>query len=612
MFREQDRTRLAPKAALLYIFGFIIFSLLLFKAWYLQVQTGTEYYSRSQANSIRIVEVIPSRGLIYANNNDIIVDNRPAFSLAILPVEISDSTLKKVIKIIGIELEGVQKKIRRANKYRPLIIKRQIDDSLRIYFEENLHFYPGISIQIEPKRYYTRPKIIPHVLGYISEVDDKTVASSSIYESGDIVGKSGLEYVYDLDLRGKKGFRYIRVDVRGREVGELYSKFVTPVAAKDLHLTLVRKLQEFAESELIDKRGVVVAINARNGGIIAMASKPDYDPDLFAEIISPEKWTELVNNPDKPLTHRAVQGIYPPGSTYKIVSSVLATDLKIVSPKWSIVCNGFMRIGRKTMECWNHKGHGEMAMLDAIKGSCNVYFYNLSLKIDLTTYADYSRRFMFGQKTGIDITGENSGLIPSYEFYEKRIGKGGFTKGYMANLVIGQGEVLTTPLQIAQFAMILGNNGEYFQPHFIDYLVDVEKGDTLRFQPIKRKIRIPTKSLQLSRRGMKEVVHGGTASNVALMDLVIAGKTGTAENPHGDPHSWFMGFAPYDNPEIAIAVLIENGGGGSMVAAPIARRFLEMYFYGDISWERRLYKPKPKEEVDDLLDLLIIEPLLTE
>lgn len=612
MFREQDRTRLAPKAALLNIFGFAIFSLLLIKAWYLQVQTGTEYYSKSQANSIRIVEVIPSRGLIYANNNDIIVDNRPAFSLAILPVEISDSTLKKVSKISGLELESVKMKIRRANKYRPLIIKRQIDDSLRIYFEENLHFYPGISIQIEPKRYYTRPKIIPHVLGYINEVDDQTVASSSIYESGDIVGKSGLEYVYDLDLRGKKGFRYIRVDVRGREVGELYSKFVTPVAAKDLYLTLVRKLQEFAESELIDKRGVVVAIDARNGGIIAMASKPDYDPDIFAEIISPGKWTELVNNPDKPLTHRAVQGIYPPGSTYKIVSSVLATDLKIVSPKWSIVCNGFMRIGRKTMECWNHKGHGEMAMLDAIKGSCNVYFYNLSLKIDLNAYADYSRKFMFGQKTGIDITGENSGLIPSYEFYEKRIGKGGFTKGYMANLVIGQGEVLTTPLQIAQFAMILGNSGEYFQPHFIDYLVDVEKGDTLRFQPIKRKIRIPTKSLQLSRRGMKEVVHGGTASNVALMDLVIAGKTGTAENPHGDPHSWFMGFAPYDNPEIAIAVLIENGGGGSMVAAPIARRFLEMYFYGDISWERRLYKPKPKKEEDDLLDLLIIEPLLTE
>lgn len=610
MFREQDRAIISVKANLFYFFSFAIFALLIAKAWYLQVETGTDFYSRSQENSIRMIEQIPSRGLIFDHAGNIIVDNRPAFSLSVLPAEIPDSSLKKICDIAKLNIGEVREKIHRANHYRPLTIKRQISESLRIFIEENLSFFPGITIQTEPKRFYPRPTIIPHALGYIGEVNEKSMKKSTEYEAGDIVGKSGLEEVYDLQLRGKRGYRYIRVDVHGREIGEIRSKYISPVAAKNLYLTTDRKLQEYADNELNKYRGALVAIDPRNGAIIAMSSKPDYAPDLLSGVVTPNEWSKLINDPDKPLTSRGYQGIYPPGSVFKLVSSVMATDINLVSPDWKVECNGSFKIGRKTMLCWNHKGHGEVSMLDAIRGSCNVYFYNLSLKMDLKTWADYSRRFGFGRKTGIDVTGENSGLVPSMNYYDRKIGKGGFTRGHLANLVIGQGEILASPLQLAQYAMILANSGEYYQPHLIDYMVDVESGDTLKYKPVKKIVSIPRSSFDLSRRGMKAVVLGGTASNVALVDVDIAGKTGTAQNPHGAAHSWFIGFAPFENPEIVIAVLVENGGSGSYTAAPIARRFFEMYFYGKVSMDHRLYKPKAKDELDELKELLRIEPLI--
>ncbi len=607
MYKEQDKYRVSSRAGFFYLATLTAFAVLGLKAYQLQIKTYGDYFSRSQANSIRMEEIIPSRGLIYDNKGKILVDNRPAFSLTILPEEAQDSTLLKVCRIVGINYNNAKRKLRRSNRYRPVVIKRQLSDSLVIFFEENLPFFPGVAVQSEPRRYYPKPYVLVHPLGYIGEIDEKTLARSGKYEQGDIVGKSGLEYVYDDELRGEKGVKYIRVDVKGRKVDEIIEKRIDPVPALDLHISVDSRLQKFAQDELKEERGVLVALDPRNGKIITMVSEPDYSPDIFTGVISPKVWNKLINDPGHPLTNRAVQGLYPPGSTYKMVSSVLATKEKIVSPRWSVVCNGAYQIGRKTLYCWNHKGHGKVNMEDAIKGSCNVYFYALSQKYTLDQWSIYSRYFRFGQKTGVDITGEKAGLVPTAEYYDTRLGKSRWTKGNVANLAIGQGELLVTPLQMAQFAMILANRGKYYTPHFADYFVNVLTNDTLYHRAKQKSTEIEPEYFKTTLEGMRKVVFGGTASIVALKDYAVAGKTGTAQNPHGDSHSWFICFAPYENPEIAMVVLVENKGSGSAHAAPIARRFLEMYFYGDVKMEHRLFQPKPKE--DEWLKQIEIRPL---
>jgi penicillin-binding protein 2 len=612
LFREQDRTRLTGRTWFFYLLATIAFLVLSAKAWYLQVATGEDYLSRSQANSLRMLEEVPSRGLIVDRQGQIIVDNRPAFALAVLPTEIPDSLLQRLCRFVDVEFDELKSKMRRANRYRPFVIKRFIDDSLRIHLAENQFFYPGVIITADAKRFYPPPQIMPHVLGYIGEAAEKQLMLRAYLEPGDIVGKTGLEAQYDEQLRGEKGLRYVRVDVSGREVGEIRQKRILPHAAQRLMLSIDRDLQAFSESLLDTLRGAVVALDPRNGEVLVMASKPDFAIDLFTEKISPQEWQKLLNDPNKPLTHRAVQGVYPPGSTYKMVSAVLARDKDIVSLRWQVNCPGHFRIGRKTMYCWNLDGHGDMQMLDALRHSCNVYFYQLSRRLQLSDYSDYSRRFYFGQVTGIDLPGEHRGLVPTAEFYERRLGPNGFTAGHLANLVIGQGEILATPLQVAQYAMILANKGTFYRPHLLRAWIDEETNDTLYYAPQATTIDIPTASLEIARRGMYQVVHGGTASSVALIDIAVAGKTGTAQNPHGESHSWFICYAPADSPQIAMAVIAENAGGGSVVAAPIARQIIEQYFFGSVDYAHRLYKPQARKETDSLQLHLRIEPLITE
>ncbi|RMF54432.1 MAG: hypothetical protein D6748_16405 [Calditrichaeota bacterium] len=429
------------------------------------------------------------------------------------------------------------------------------------------------------------------------------------------MGKKGLEKVLDQELRGEKGIQFVKVDAVGRTVSEVFpEKKKPPHPGKDVYLTLDARLQLYADTLLEGKQGALVAVDVRNGEILTLLSKPDYDLAEFSEAINPALWASLISDTTKPLFDRAAQATYPPGSTYKLVAAVAALNEGIISPSWTVTCPGYFRIGRRTVRCWKAEGHGSLDLIGAIKNSCNVYFYQLGLKIGIDLWHEYSKLFLFGKKTNVELTSENAGLVPSKEYYDKVYGKNGWTKGLLANVAIGQGELLVTPLQMAQFAMILANSGIYHPLHLRKKLVDRITGevDTVAVQTFRVK-KIRPEVFEVVREGMREVVDGGTGWQASVWGLTGAGKTGTAQNPHGKPHAWFIGFAPFEDPEIAVAVIVENGGSGGGVAAPIVGKYLRRYFSfqgkydyeAERKWRIKMWKLQQKQKaLQDSLDAL--------
>ncbi len=595
---------------------FLAFIILIIGFIRLQVTKRDIYVLKSLNNSIRKTQVYAVRGLIFDSKGKILVDNRPSFSLAIIPRVANPETVKDVCKRFDLDYEEVQQKLRRSYGFRPITVARDISQESVIWLEENRLDLPGIINVIEPKRYYTPGVKSPHIFGYVGEVTPREQKLHPEYEQGDLVGKKGLEKEYDLQLRGSKGVKFVTVDASGRELGKLdINRDIPPVHGTDLQLCLDYEQQAFAESLMTDYNGALVAIDAKTGGILALVSKPDYDPRDLSGKIKADVWAELLNNENHPLYDRALQNGYPPGSTFKMVAATAALQEGIISPRWQAFCPGYFRLGRKVIHCWNAKGHGTLNLTQAIKYSCNVYFFQLGLKIGLETWSKYSQLYGFGHKTGIDLPGENKGLVPTVEYFNKRYGKNGWTKGNLANLAIGQGELLTTPLQIAQYAMIIGNKGVYYTPHLVKHFYDYKTQSFINYPIHKKRVKaISSETFDVIRNGMKEVMEGGTGWFGKVPGIEMAGKTGTAQNPHGEPHAWFMAFAPYEEPEVAISVIIENGGHGGATAAPIARKFLEKYFFGHLI-PRHTPKPdsvKIEEDLDSLIvpmDIFEIEPL---
>jgi len=588
------------------IIGFIlVFFFMLFYGFFrIQVNRADKYVQISFENSIRQITLHPTRGVIRDSYGRIMVDNRPSFLVSIIPRQFPKSRIPEFASIIGEEEKYVLQKIKGKNTFRPIIIKRDLDYQTLATLEEMKLDLTGMLIEPESKRFYPENVNSPHIFGYVGEVNKKEAEQNELVDSGDLIGKAGLEYYYDVNIRGVKGVHYIGVDAEGRELGSVSDdRNIMPYSGMDLNLTMDYSLQQFAESLMVDKRGAMVALDTRNGGVILFVSKPDYDPRMLSGKISPQIWSDLLNDPSQPLFSRIIQGAYPPGSTYKIVAALAALEEKIITPKWTAFCPGYYKLGRKTIHCWNAGGHGKLDLMGAIKNSCNVYFYQLGLKIGLDVWAKYSNLLFFGQPTGIDLPNENSGLVPSIEYFNRQYGPKGWTKGVLANLAIGQGEMLATPLQMAQVAMIFATRGVLHTPHLTDYLMDKQTGDKISF-PVQSKYThgISKKNYNIIRKAMRQVVDGGTGWRAGVYGIEVAGKTGTAQNPHGEDHAWFIGFAPYENPEIAIAVLVENGGGGGAVAAPLANLILEKYYY-----HKLLPRAVPKKDTTDfLLDSLMI------
>lgn len=579
----QAELHIYRKRRILYIILGAVFLVLAGRLYQLQLIYSEEYGRKSEENSIRIIPKEPVRGVLYDRNGLVVVDNRPAFTVTIMPYEFRRSAINDLAAVLFLDPAFIEERLRRGEAYSrfaPVKIKRDIDFPTLSALEEQRDRFPGVSYQTESKRAYTAGVRTTHLLGYTKEISDSQLRSlGNEYVQGDVVGSSGLEALYERALRGTKGAEFSTVNAHGQVIGSFESgkQDLPAVDGRDLFLTLDIQLQAVAESLMAGRRGAVVAIDPRDGGILSMVSKPDYDLSLFSGVTPPEVWKGLNNDPVRPLFNRATLTRYPPGSTFKMILALAALEHGTVSPSWTVQCGGSFRLGNKVFK--DLHVHGSTDMVKSIQQSCNVYYYQLMLKVGIDDWSDMAARFGFGRLTGIDIPEESPGLLPTTAFMNRRYGERGWTRGFLPSLGIGQGELGVTPLQMAAYAMVLANEGQYHRPHAVQASFDRSRqvGDTARTQT--RRIALSPRSWEIVREGMRRVVEepGGTGRLAQIPGIEGAGKTGTAQNPHGPDHAWYVGFAPFENPTIAIAVLVENAGFGGSTAAPIAGRCMEFY-----------------------------------
>ena len=570
----------------MYIIITLIFLLYLGRLYQLQLIYRDEYGKKSEENSIRTIPREPVRGTIFDRNGTLVVDNRPAFSVTIMPFEFDRKNINYLAQLLSLDPEFVSDRLKKGETYSrfaPIKIKRDIDFKTLAALEENRGRLPGVDYEVESKRFYTTNAHASHVLGYTKEISEAQIKIlGEDYAPGDVVGSSGLEADYETTLRGRKGAELTVVNVRGQVIGRFEGgkSDVQAVQGDNLLLSMDFGLQAFAESLMTGRRGAVVAVDPNDGGVLALVSMPDYDLSLFSGVTTPELWRSLNEDEASPLFNRATLTRYPPGSTFKMVLAVAALESGTITPSWRVTCTGAFRYGNKVFK--DLHVHGSVDLIEAIQRSCNVYFYQLMLKTGLDPWSHYGAEFGFGRLTGIDIFEENPGILPTQAYMDRRYGKSGWTRGFLPSFGIGQGDVGVTPLQMALYAAALATKGEYNEPHVVHAVVRSNPHSTDTVAPSLRMINVSDATWSAVREGMRRVVEepGGTGGMARVKGIQSGGKTGTAQNPHGPDHAWYIGFAPFDHPKIAIAVLVENAGFGGSVAAPIAGQCIERYLYG--------------------------------
>ncbi len=617
-FGSEKRTRVFK---ILVIFFFIIFTGRLFQ---LQIIEGNLYKNLTDTQAIKQVIIEPFRGNIYDRNNNLIVHNEPSFSLTITPndfqlesiplllsilpldtlelikiysAKMSEKLFRQTVleyfaKFTGYDTSFIMENINSHSHYSrfvPVKVYRDLNFIELSLLEEYSDYLSGIDILIESKRLYEFNGTMAHILGYSREISKQELDIMSYFRRGDIIGKKGIEKSYDEFLRGQQGIQFVAVTSAGARVQE-FGKDRNDIEALngfDLKLTIDTKLQELAESLLEGKRGSVIAIDPQNGEVIVLAVKPDFDPRKFTGKISREFYQSLINDPEKPMLNRAIQSRYSPGSTWKMLIALAALNEGIINTNTTIHCPGSFHYGGRDFKC--HGAHGSVNVQKAIQVSCNVFFYQLALKLGMEKFEKYGQMFGFGQLTGIDLPDENRGIFPTMEWLKKR--NQTFTKGRLVNYGIGQGEISVTPLQMAVYTATIANKGRYIQPHLVRAIYNnlTKTQENIAYQT--RYLDIEPRHFEVIHKGMYDVVNtpGGTANNARVSGINVCGKTGTAQNPHGRDHAWFVCFAPMENPKIAICVMVENSGFGSVAAAPIAREILSAFFYPD--------RPRKKDSI---------------
>ena len=566
----------------------LIFLLLSVRLISLQIVDGVEFRDRSDNNRFRLIEVKAPRGAIRDINGDLLVTSTVSYSCYGVPNELWRD--ERSTTLLNSIFEYTDQDIRRdiirpfRSSFRPVRLCRDLSFEQLSSFEEQRDLVPGAFLEIEPKRFHP-DKLCPHIIGYIGEISERELADYPDRKSGDLIGKRGLEKLYDSDLRGRKGKRFSVVNVYGQEV-RAADKFeeIPPVPGNDLQLTIDKKAQMLAESLLIGKVGAIVVMDVATGGIRAIASAPAYDPDIFSGTLQSKDWDALLADEDKPMLNRTVETMYPPGSSTKMALLIEGLMSGEIGTDWTVHCPGSYTVGNHTFKCWMKGGHGTVNVISAIEASCDVFFYTLGMRLGPDGIHRAYDRFHFGQKTGIDVTSEAAGLIPSTEYYDKRYGKNGWTRGYIPSISIGQGEVLVTPIQECAFAVALGDGKVWKQPYLVESIRNPVTGEVVKPErATPTELNVPPEIMNIAREGMRRVVWGdrGTARAQRNKDVPIAGKTGTAQNAHGDDHAWFMGYAPEAAPQYAACALVEFGEHGSSAAAPIVRQMLEYMILGE-------------------------------
>jgi len=568
---------------------------LLSRLFALQV-VDKSYRISAQNNVLRYVTQYPARGLIYDRKGNLLVYNQAAYDLMVIPGQTGDIDTLELCTILDITRESFDERMTRAikfSRYAPSVFLKMVSSETYARLQEVLYRYPGFYAQARTLRKYAYPSAA-HVLGYVGEVNNQEIKNDPYYKSGDYIGKTGIEKSYERQLRGRKGLKIFLVDaynrVKGLYQGGRYDTLSVP--GNNIVSTLDIDLQRYGEKLMGDKNGSIVALEPSTGEVLALISTPDYDPSLLVGRIRSDNYTRLQNDTLEPLFNRALMASYPPGSTFKPVNGLIALQEGILSPGYDYFCdNGYYAPGIH-VACHHFDSFN---MPEAITASCNAYFCNaFRLLIDNPKYGStagglnmwraYLSEFGFGSKLGIDFSNELAGFVPEPEFYDNIYGEKRWRALTILSMAIGQGELGTTPLQMANMTAIIANRGFYHTPHIVKSIDD----DTTAIDPAfrnKHEVSVDSSHFEVIIEGMKGVVNGGksaTATWVAIKDIVMCGKTGTAENPHGPDHSIFVAFAPEKNPQIAIAVYVENTGFGSTYAAPVASLMVEKYLKGKV------------------------------
>jgi penicillin-binding protein 2 len=565
-----------------FILIILCFVSLLINLWYLQIIRGKEFEQRAINNCIRsLVEEAP-RGEIYDHKGKLLVTNRPAVNFAIIPAEVNECQIlaDKIGSILAVDSTYIIDKVEnlRQNPFQALTIKRDLEKEKIVAIEEQKYKFKGTILTVQPERKYLYQNFAAHVLGYVNEISEEELKTSLFghLAVGDTVGKSGLERSYDSYLRGEKGHKEVEVDALGREIATI--QFQEPIAGNDIYLTINSDLQQYVQKLMVDKKGAIMVSDPYTGKILALVSYPDYDPNIFTQQMSEEQWQEIAQSEDNILCNRTIQGIYPPGSVFKLIIAIAALEEGIVDLNSKVYCPGYYQLGDSLFKCWKENGHGNQTIVEAIANSCNVFFYTMGIKLGIDRLNYYAKLFGFGEKTGIDLPGELEGLVPSQEWKRKTFNQSWYP-GDTVNMSIGQGFLLVTPFQIHNMLCLIANEGNYFKPSYVDKIVSKSGEVIKKLEPeLIREIGISENTFQIIKKGMRKVVEDGTGRSANIEEVKIAGKTGTAQNPQGENHAWFVGFAPYEKPEICVTVFIEHGGDGSQAAAPIASNIIQKYF----------------------------------
>ncbi len=548
----------------------------------MQIIDNKTFKEKSDNNSIKKIVYKAPRGIFFDRNYHILVSNKPSYSLQITPALYDTADGKVIEDILDLEkgtVKNILHKKRGYSKYLPRVIKRDVSYNDIALIEEHSEFLKGVNVVVDMQRDYSFDVKASHIFGYLREINSQQLKKhKDVYSLGDYIGIKGVERAYEEYLRGVKGYGYILVDSRRKTIGKYLEgkNDVLPEKGHDIVFTIDAKIQKIAEKEFEKFSGSLVAIEPESGEILAYVSAPDYDLGEFASVTSQKSMRKLGTDPKKPLFDRAANSIYPPGSTIKILAALVGLEEGIITPYTEVMCKGGYQYGDRFFRC--HGVDGSVNVVEAIEHSCNTFFYKLILDIGLEKWAKYLRMFGFGSPTGIDISKDSRGIVVDADYYDKKFGKRRWGKGNLISLGIGQGELSVTTLQLAQYTALLANYGKTKVPHIGKGFIEEIQSDLIPFNFAEKSVNISRKSFDVVRKGMFNVVNrDGTAAHIRLPNIKIAGKTGTAQNPHGKDHSIFIGFAPYDNPKIAVACIVENVGFGGAYAAPIVQKVIKSY-----------------------------------
>lgn len=574
----------------------IAFVGLVSRLWFLQVIKGDEYESFSIGNRIRIERVPAPRGRVLDRHGRELVVNRPSFDIYVLPKDVENiqslsDNLSLILDVDGAKVRDKILQATRKNRFKAVLVAQDINRDQLAVIEARRSSLPGLIIEVNNLRQYPHGVLGASFLGYIGKVSEDELSANPELNWNGLVGKSGVEKTWENSLRGEDGYVQKVTDALGREVNsDLFRKDLinkNSVPGNDVVLSIDMDLQTAAEEALGEEFGAIVVVDVRNGDVLAMASRPTFDPADFVKGIDSKRWNELLNDKNYPLINRATQGLYAPGSVFKMVPLAAAIKEGVFDPNTTVHCPGSYRLGTHTYRCWKRGGHGTVNMRSALVHSCDVYFYRLAEKLGIDTFAKYMTAFGFGQPTGIGIE-ERVGVAPSREWKQERFKKPWY-KGETIVSAIGQGYVSTSPLQIAMMTASIANGGTLLTPRLVVKEVAFSGEATVNNIPPRWHLPVDDNTLALIREAMVGVVNdpGGTGRGALLKDVRVAGKTGTAQvisldsqtdaKKHMD-HAWFTSYAPADKPEIAVTVVVEHGGKGGAVAAPLAKKIIEYYF----------------------------------